>query len=127
MHVLSERFLSILDGTTRLPDSEYPEEYKIPPNGVPVINLHPALPGAFDGANAIERAYEAWKEGKITETGVMVHRVIKEVDRGEPILTRIIPFVEGESLEEFEKRLHAVEWGVIVDATKKIVDELGSG
>ena len=47
MHILSEAFLDLM-------------------GPVPVINLHPALPGAFDGANAIERAYEAWKRGEIT-------------------------------------------------------------
>ena len=44
-----------------------------------VINLHPALPGEFDGARAIERAFDAWKEGRIVRTGVMVHRVIAQV------------------------------------------------
>ncbi|KAI8848591.1 formyl transferase, partial [Chytridium lagenaria] len=34
-----------------------------------IINLHPALPGAFDGAHAIDRAYAAFKEGTITKTG----------------------------------------------------------
>ncbi|KAJ7666496.1 hypothetical protein B0H17DRAFT_1210544 [Mycena rosella] len=52
--------------------------------GVPVITIHPALPGAFDGTNAIERAYEAFEMGEIAHSGAMVHRVVKDVDRGEP-------------------------------------------
>lgn len=43
---------------------------------VPIINLHPALPKQFDGANAIQRAHEAWMEGKIEKTGVMIHYVM---------------------------------------------------
>lgn len=40
--------------------------------GVPAINLHPALPNAFNGKNAIGKAYEAFQRGQITKTGVMV-------------------------------------------------------
>ncbi len=43
-----------------------------------VINLHPALPGTFPGTNAIERAYEAYEQGLIQQTGVMVHLVPDE-------------------------------------------------
>jgi hypothetical protein len=35
-----------------------------------VINLHPALPGQFDGANAIQRAFEAYQAGECTHTGM---------------------------------------------------------
>jgi phosphoribosylglycinamide formyltransferase len=43
---------------------------------VPIINLHPALPKQFDGANAIQRAHQAWLEGSIDKTGVMIHYVM---------------------------------------------------
>ncbi|KAH0048689.1 putative phosphoribosylglycinamide formyltransferase, partial [Aureobasidium melanogenum] len=49
---------------------------------VPVINLHPALPGQFNGAHAIDEAYRAFQEGKIDHTGIMIHYVILEVDMG---------------------------------------------
>ncbi|KAJ7638338.1 phosphoribosylglycinamide formyltransferase [Roridomyces roridus] len=92
-------------------------------HAVPVINLHPALPGAFDGTNAIERAYEAFQRGEIDRSGVMVHRVVKAVDRGEPLIIREIPFLEGDSLGDFETRLHSIEWEIIVQATKLVLDE----
>lgn len=47
---------------------------------IAVINLHPALPGQFDGIDAIERAHQAWLDGKIDGTGVLLHRVIAKVD-----------------------------------------------
>ncbi|KAG8771369.1 hypothetical protein FRC15_003490 [Serendipita sp. 397] len=90
---------------------------------IPVINLHPALPGAFDGAQAIERAWDAYQKGEIQRTGVMVHRVVREVDAGEPILVEEIPFREGETQEQFETRLHGVEWKVIVSATNKVLKD----
>jgi phosphoribosylglycinamide formyltransferase len=120
MHILSEAFLDVLGGKTNL----LVEEDLSVVNPVPVINLHPALPGQFDGAGAIERAYEAFKKGEITKSGAMIHRVVKDVDRGEPVVVSEISFVEGESLEEYETRLHVVEHEIIVQATRKVLDEI---
>ena len=92
--------------------------------GVPVINLHPALPGQFAGAHAIEDAYSAWLEGKITESGCMVHHVIPQLDAGEPIATRVVPFQTGDTLEIFAERLHAAEHELIVEATQKILKRI---
>jgi phosphoribosylglycinamide formyltransferase len=90
---------------------------------LPVINLHPALPGAFDGTNAIERSYAAFQKGEVDTVGAMVHRVIKEVDRGEPVVVREVEIKKDEPLEEYEERLHRAEWGIIVEATRKVLDE----
>ncbi|KAJ3026639.1 UNVERIFIED_CONTAM: hypothetical protein HDU68_005311 [Siphonaria sp. JEL0065] len=82
------------------------------------INLHPALPGQFDGAHAIDRAFAAYQEKRIDHTGVMVHRVIPEVDRGEVILTEKIPILETDTLESLEARMHEIEHGIIVRGAK---------
>lgn len=92
--------------------------------GVPVINLHPALPGKYNGAHAIERAYTDFNEGKTDKTGIMVHYVISEVDMGQPITTREIQMRKGESLEDLEKRVHENEWELIVQGTKMAIDDL---
>jgi phosphoribosylglycinamide formyltransferase len=118
MHVLGEIFLDIMEGKK----GDAPGQ-EVATRAIPVINLHPALPGAFDGANALQRAYDAFQRGEITKTGVMVHRVVQEVDRGEPVVVREIEYREGEAQEPFEKRLHETEWQVIVEATKKVLDE----
>ena len=89
---------------------------------VPVINLHPALPGQFAGAHAIEEAFQAWLEGKITESGCMVHHVIPELDAGEAIATRVVPFQTGDTLEIFAERLHAAEHELIITATRTILE-----
>nr|GAT57282.1 phosphoribosylglycinamide formyltransferase [Mycena chlorophos] len=104
MHVFGDGFLSLVS--------------------VPVINLHPALPGAFDGTNAIERAYDAFQRGEIEHSGAMVHRVVKDVDRGEPLVVRNVPIEKGESLEDFATRLHATEWQIIVEATRLVLSQL---
>jgi phosphoribosylglycinamide formyltransferase len=85
--------------------------------GVDIINLHPALPGQFDGKDAIERAWKAFQADEVKETGVMIHHVIHAVDRGEPIVVRRVELREGESLEELEARIHKVEHEAIVEGT----------
>lgn len=151
MHVFTPSFLDPLAG-----------------KGVPIINLHPALPGEcllcfpdrlyplhtsfhvccgyvffsacgvtcadtallptgqFDGAGAIERAYQDFQAGKLenNRTGIMIHYVIAKVDRGQPIMTREIECREGEKLEELEQRIHSHEHELIVEATAKVVGEL---
>ncbi|KAF7555518.1 hypothetical protein G7046_g6536 [Stylonectria norvegica] len=88
--------------------------------GIKVINLHPALPGEFDGANAIERAFDEFKAGRLTRTGIMAHYVILEVDRGTPIMVQEIEW-KGEELEELKERIHSHEHELIVNATAKVI------
>ncbi|KAF8816676.1 phosphoribosylglycinamide formyltransferase [Phlegmacium glaucopus] len=120
MHILGDGFLELVDGRKRL---EGDDELSVT-KPIAVINLHPALPDQFDGAGAIERAYEAFQKGEITHSGAMVHRVVKDVDKGEPVIVRQIDFVNGESIEGYETRLHLVEHEIIVQATSKILDEV---
>jgi phosphoribosylglycinamide formyltransferase len=119
MHVFGDGFLDLISGAKSLDGLDDLTLRK----SIPIINLHPALPGAFDGANAIERAYDAFQRGEITHSGVMVHRVVKEVDRGEPVIVRQVGMTKGESIEVFEERLHKIEWEIIVQAARKVLDE----
>ncbi|KAK0479144.1 phosphoribosylglycinamide formyltransferase [Armillaria novae-zelandiae] len=41
--------------------------------------------------------------GKITCSGAMGHRVVKQVDWGEPLVIREIPFEKNEALEAYEE------------------------
>lgn len=92
--------------------------------GIPIINLHPALPGAFNGAHAIERAWNAFQEGKIEKTGVMIHYVIEEVDEGEPVVVKEIDIQPNESLESLESRIHKIEHEAIVEGTNIVLEAL---
>jgi len=105
MHVFGEGFLDAL-------------------GSIAVINLHPALPGAFDGTHAIERGYEAFQKGEVDRVGAMIHRVVKEVDRGEPVVVREVEIKKGEPLEAYEERLHQTEWEIIVEGTRKVLNEV---
>lgn len=86
---------------------------------ISIINLHPALPGAFAGIRAIERAWEAGQKGELTKGGVMIHYVIAAVDEGEPLVVKELDMKIGESLDEYEDRVHKVEHVAIVEGAKK--------
>lgn len=107
MHILSREFVNQLAKA-----------------GVPIINLHPALPGKFNGSDAIGRAYKAFQRGEISSTGVMVHYVIEEVDMGKPILVQEVEIREGDSQEDLEERIHQNEWKLIVEAMGKVLADL---
>ncbi|KAG0253952.1 hypothetical protein DFQ27_007118 [Actinomortierella ambigua] len=105
MHILSPAFLSHFPNT-------------------PLINLHPALPGQFDGAHAIERAFEAYKKGEIKHTGIMIHRVIAEVDGGEPLLVQEIEIKPEDDLDALETRIHAAEHVLIVKGSNLALEQI---
>ncbi|KAL8679336.1 MAG: hypothetical protein Q9186_004383 [Xanthomendoza sp. 1 TL-2023] len=92
--------------------------------GIPTINLHPALPGAFSGINAIQRAHQAFQEGKITKTGCMIHYVITEVDAGEPLVIKELDIEQGETLAQLEEQMHNLEWVAIVEGVQRAIQNL---
>lgn len=91
---------------------------------VPIINLHPALPGAFAGINAIERAYQAGQNGEITKAGVMIHKVIVQVDEGEPLVVKELDLCKDETLDQYTERVHELEHSAIVEGTNKALEGL---
>lgn len=92
--------------------------------GITIINLHPALPGAFEGTHAIDRAWAQGQDGTITKGGVMIHYVIAEVDRGTPLLVKELDLIKGELLDAYEGRVHDVEHIAIVEGTNIAVEKL---
>jgi len=109
----------ILAGWMRILSNEFLGRF---PNRV--INLHPALPGAFPGTEAIRRAYEAFQQGKIERTGIMVHLVPDEgVDDGPVLAVREVKMLPGEPLEAFEGRMHAAEHDLLVSTLRRVLLE----
>jgi formyltetrahydrofolate-dependent phosphoribosylglycinamide formyltransferase len=103
MHILSEAFLR-----------EFP--YR-------VVNLHPALPGEFPGAHAIEEAFAAFQAGKIKRTGVMVHLVPDEaIDAGPVIETEDVPIYATDSLETLTQRIHQVEHRALIRGLRRLIE-----
>jgi phosphoribosylglycinamide formyltransferase 1 len=87
-----------------------------------VINLHPALPGAFPGTDAINRAFKAFQNKEILHTGVMVHLVPDEgVDNGPVLAQEIIPIQVEDTLETLEKRVHMAEHRLLIETLRNLV------
>lgn len=113
MHILSPEFLDRMNPKTATATTSS--------KAIPIINLHPALPGAFDGAEAIPRAFEAFQKGLITGTGCMMHYVIPEVDRGDVICSVEVEIRSGDTLGDLEQRIHSKEHALIVEGVKRVL------
>lgn len=106
----------VLAGWMRLLSAQFLDLF---PNRV--INLHPALPGLFPGTHAIQRAYEAFQQGEIEHTGVMVHYVPDEgVDDGPLLKHEIVSIQPNDTLESLEARIHTVEHRLLVDVLMQL-------
>ncbi len=88
-----------------------------------IINLHPALPGQFPGANGIRDAFKSFQLGKIKHTGVMCHRVIEKVDSGEVLATTMVPCEQNDTLETLTTRVQKYEKGVLIEGIQKCLNE----
>lgn len=87
-----------------------------------ILNLHPALPNQYDGTNAIERAFEDSKTKGLRVTGVMVHYVVQEVDKGKPICLQQVDIFENDCILDLKERIHKVEHEIIVKGVKAALD-----
>ena len=92
-----------------------------------MLNIHPALPGQFPGSNPIEGAFQSFQKGLISESGVMVHRVIEEMDAGEVIDYITVPMVSGENYEDFRLRIRKAEKPLLFCSVMKYLNSLSSG
>ncbi|MGZ3787912.1 MAG: phosphoribosylglycinamide formyltransferase [Bacteriovorax sp.] len=70
-----------------------------------VINIHPSLLPAFPGLDGYGDAFKAG----VSESGCTVHYVDEGVDTGAIIAQKKIPFIPGESFDDFKKRALFIE------------------
>jgi phosphoribosylglycinamide formyltransferase-1 len=87
-----------------------------------IVNLHPALPGQFPGAHAIDDALTAFGRGEVDHTGVMVHLVPDErVDEGPVLATRSVPILPDDTHDSLAARIHATEHKLLVETLAQLV------
>lgn len=102
MHIFSDAFLQ-----------HYPQR---------IVNLHPALPGQFPGAHAIDDALAAFQRGEIEHTGLMIHLVPDErVDEGPVLATRTVSILPGDTHDTLAARIHAEEHDLLVATLSQLV------
>jgi len=87
-----------------------------------MINLHPALPNSFVGANCIRDAWEEYQRGNITETGVMTHWVSDELDRGDCIQSIRVPIHGCDTRDALKSRLNVYEQDLLESTVKQLVE-----
>jgi len=87
-----------------------------------VVNLHPALPGTYPGAHAIDDAWADHIRKGLDHTGVMVHLVPDEgVDNGPVVLSERVDILDTDTRESLEQRIHEVEHRIFVDAIDQLI------
>lgn len=91
--------------------------------GVPIINIHPALLPLFGGKGMHgDKVHAAVLKAQATESGVTVHRVHPDmVDRGEVVVQRRVPVLDGDDVASLSARVLAVEHEAIVEAVRQFI------
>ena len=84
-----------------------------------IINIHPALLPSFKGAHGILDAYNYG----VKVFGVTIHYVDSGMDSGKIIAQRSFDYVEGETLDEVERRIHQIEHVLYPEVVKKLCEE----
>ena len=74
-----------------------------------LINIHPALPNDLIGLHCIQKALDKHKSGEIKHTGVMIHKIIEDLDRGEVLAHIDIPIYDTDDLISLTRRFRHYE------------------
>lgn len=83
-----------------------------------ILNIHPSLLPAFKGSpHAIEDSYNYG----VKVFGVTVHFVNMEVDGGKIVVQKAFNYTEGDTCEQVEEKIHALEHDLYIEAINKIL------
>lgn len=86
-----------------------------------VLNIHPGPLPAFGGEGMYgRRVHEAVIAAGASESGVAIHIVDEEYDRGPIVAQRAVPVQPGDTAETLEARVTAVEPGFYVETLQGI-------
>ena len=103
--------LVVLAGFMKVLGKEFCKSYK-------TINIHPSILPLFKGANALRESYESY----MRIAGVSIHFVNEILDSGELISQDIIQKIDGESFEDFKRRIHSLEHRMYPQAILKALN-----
>jgi phosphoribosylglycinamide formyltransferase-1 len=83
-----------------------------------ILNVHPALLPAFPGAHAVADALAYGAK----VTGVTVHLVEEEVDRGPVVFQEAVAIRDDDVWDTLEPRIHEVEHRLLPAALRALVE-----
>jgi phosphoribosylglycinamide formyltransferase-1 len=88
-----------------------------------ILNIHPGPLPQFGGHGMYgRRVHEAVLAAKARESGVAIHLVDEEYDRGPVLAQRAVPVEPGDTAEMLEARVTAVEPRFFVETLKRIAE-----
>lgn len=86
-----------------------------------ILNIHPGPLPAFGGHGMYgRRVHAAVIEAGVPESGIVIHLVDEEYDRGPAIARRSVPVEPGDTAEALEARVTALEPGFFVETLRRI-------
>lgn len=93
-----------------------------------MLNLHPALLPAFGGKGMYgRRVHEAVLEAGVRLSGVTVHFVNEEYDRGRILAQWPVPVLPGDTPETLAARIHQVEHRLYPVAADRLASAISGG
>lgn len=88
-----------------------------------VLNIHPGPLPAFGGHGMYgRRVHEAVIAAGVAESGICIHLVDEEYDRGPVIARRSVAVEPGDTAETLEARVTALEPGFFVETLREIAE-----
>jgi phosphoribosylglycinamide formyltransferase-1 len=86
-----------------------------------ILNVHPALLPRYGGQGMYgRRVHEAVAAAGEAVSGASVHLVDEEYDRGPVLAQRVVPLAAGDTAEEIERKVTAVEPSLLVETLGRI-------
>ena len=85
-----------------------------------IINIHPALLPSFKGAHGIADAFNYG----VKVFGVTVHYVDSGMDSGTIIDQEAFHYTDGETVDQVEEKIHAIEHILYPNVVKKLCEEV---
>ncbi|MGA2766519.1 MAG: phosphoribosylglycinamide formyltransferase [Spirochaetia bacterium] len=89
----------------------------------PVINVHPSLLPKYPGVHGIEESYASGD----TELGITIMRVDEGVDTGPAVLQKSFHRAPGETRDQVEARIHALEHEWYPRVLLSMLDRIDAG
>jgi phosphoribosylglycinamide formyltransferase-1 len=88
-----------------------------------ILNIHPGPLPRFGGHGMYgAKVHEAVIAAGVPESGIVIHLVDGEYDRGPALARRRVPVLAGDTAESLGARIQALEPGFFVETLRGIVD-----
>ena len=117
MHILGKKFIDNINDLQCTKSD-------IKQNSIKIFNLHPSLP--FDdkliGTNSITRAWEQFSNNERVVTGIMIHELIPEVDKGNYINVEVLDITKCFGYPDYKNKMNLIEKNTVNTFLETIVN-----